>query len=584
MTKEEFKEIFENYKSNDFKENTWEDILNNWKEYAKPDCFLNDNDGNSINSWIKGEKDSYLPYFLEWKTKFLASFTVHGMSNVKIYKSNDGKFYDYYKEKGKECCDSIEDVKEDYKDKILPILKDILNAKTIDDVTNIEKNNELYKDFPCENIFKCMFFLNSLVNKSSFEVDEKKYKNDDQVKFDLLWIYRYENIEKLCRLFDIEIKDSFYENNFNVFKIAKEWAFENKEQITKEDILKLNRLLWELSVCNGDFYNFNNLNIINHGAPGTGKTYSVTKNIEFLHTVDPTNFKDYKFIQFHPSYTYQDFIEGIKPLGMENGNLKLGVCNGCFKEFCIKVRKENEELYKNYINKGISIKESDYPHYFFVVDEINRGNLSNIFGETFTLLESSYRDRDFSSSYKSKKNLVLTPLSNLIKSAYKDNDELIYKMIDGEVYFGIPFNIHFIGIMNDVDRNIDAFDLAFRRRFKWILFECNYEVIENHLSNLEYSFDDINKYVESCKKLNEFIVGEKGLKLGKIYEIGHSFFMKINDFDYNKKKVISEEMKNKLFDSYLDGTIREYARIQVDECEVDNKIKDAKREFGITVK
>ncbi|MBR1723999.1 MAG: hypothetical protein IJ723_03145, partial [Ruminococcus sp.] len=150
--------------------------------------------------------------------------------------------------------------------------------------------------------------------------------------------------------------------------------------------------------------------------------------------------------------------------------------------------------------------------------------------------------------------------------------ELAYKLIksaDGDrVVFGIPFNIHFIGMMNDVDRSIDAFDLAFRRRFKWEATYCDYNVIK---ANCGLKEDAANAFVESCKLLNYYITGEvrdkddkpnnadskKSQNLGMTYQIGHGYFLNITKIYPNSKKTLKTR-KTVLFDNYLKGTIKEY--------------------------
>ena len=260
--------------------------------------------------------------------------------------------------------------------------------------------------------------------------------------------------------------------------------------------------------------------------------------------------------------------------------------NGSLKDFCIKVRKENEDFFKNNNcsndDNGRPKHIDEWPHYYFVVDEINRGNLSNIFGETFTLLEKDYRDYDFSNpedGYKNvNNNLISTALSSVVKA--RNDENLIYKKVNDEVVFGIPFNIHFIGIMNDVDRSIDAFDLALRRRFKWITKYCNYDVINDVLIDIVNDQCNVDEYVESCKSLNKFIC-EDGLKLGKNYEIGHSFFLKISEQIYPRSRTITLDKKNSVFENYIAGTIKEYIRQIVDETEVENTLNRAREAFGI---
>ena len=383
--------------------------------------------------------------------------------------------------------------------------------------------------------------------------------------------------------------DTFLKKNQKVYETAKDYAGLDGSS-TEDDYIKLYTFLLFLSDSSyntKELSNFNNINVIFNGAPGTGKTYGVSKGIEKLQKVDGSKYKDKKYIQFHPAFSYQDFIEGIKPLGIDNsGNLKLDVVNGSLKDFCIKVRKENEDFFAangcTNDENGRPNNINEWPHYFFVVDEINRGNLSNIFGETFTLLEKDYRDYDFSkpaAGYKIiNNNLISTALSSVIKE--RNNDDLVYKKVNGEVVFGIPFNIHFIGIMNDVDRSIDAFDLALRRRFKWITKYCNYEVINDILVDKVGDQDNVKAYVDSCRALNDFIC-TNDLKLGKNYEIGHSFFLKITEQIYSRSKKITVEKKKSVFENYIAGTIKEYIRQIVDETEVDETLNRAREAFGI---
>lgn len=297
---------------------------------------------------------------------------------------------------------------------------------------------------------------------------------------------------------------------------------------------------------------FDSPNIILYGAPGTGKTYEVFKKMEFLKDVDGAVVHK---MQFHPSFTYEDFIEGIKPMGVsENGNIKFELVNGVFKKFCMKARENPEKPY------------------YFVVDEINRANLSTVFGETLSLIEKDYR-HDPDPKIDSKDNLIQTQYSSLIDELIKKDkskeDRLVYARDEnGKVAFGIPKNVYFIGMMNDVDKSIDAFDLALRRRFKWIRKDCDYDVI---LEETKYrngiGFDNIDEYVKCARALNDYISQE--LLLGKSYEFGHSFFMKMSGIA--KSTIISKHNLETLFDSHLRPTLKEYLRAFYPENEIEGK-------------
>ena len=303
-------------------------------------------------------------------------------------------------------------------------------------------------------------------------------------------------------------------------------------------------------------------NIIFYGAPGTGKTKFVKDCLDIL---DPNRART-EWVQFHSGFEYEDFIDGIKPIGIQNGNLNLALTNGIFKEFCLKAAQNTDE------------------NFFFIVDEINRADIAAVFGETLSLLEENYRGE----SIKTKN----FPLSNQ--------------------EFFIPANIYFIGMMNDVDKSIDCFDLALRRRFTWILMECDYGVIENatdkdykvkceNLNNyitndlkylVEYedetrvkiksiqSYDNAKERDEDYDKLFQNITDEEkennkkryertsALNLGRAYEIGHSYFLK-------KAKMSEQE----IWDRHIEPILREYIRTQFSDGEVEKKLETAKKIF-----
>jgi len=301
---------------------------------------------------------------------------------------------------------------------------------------------------------------------------------------------------------------------------------------------------------NHEIAHFDSPNTILYGAPGTGKTYEVTKKMEFLKEVDGAVVHK---MQFHPSFTYEDFIEGIKPMGVsENGNIKFELVNGVFKSFCMDAKNNPDK------------------DYYFVVDEINRANLSTVFGETLSLIEKDYRHDP---KNKPNDNLIQTQYSSLIDQLTKEDDskeeKLVYKRDENEkVAFGVPKNVYFIGMMNDVDKSIDTFDLALRRRFKWIRKDCDYDVI---LEETKYrngtDFNNINEYVDCAKALNDYISQE--LLLGKSYEFGHSFFMKMSGIA--KSRIISKPNLETLFDAHLRPTLKEYLRAFYPENDIEGK-------------
>ena len=296
----------------------------------------------------------------------------------------------------------------------------------------------------------------------------------------------------------------------------------------------------------------NNKNTILHGPPGTGKTYQITQYLK-----DNADEHDYKYIVFHPSYGYEDFIDGIKPIRSENEQIKLELVNGHFKQFCIDVHNRNKK----------ETDKTNLPNYYFVVDEINRANLSAVFGETLMLLEDSYRYKYFTEDGGKIDNQMNKDAGRLItlkNSKLCTKEENWFEKIDDDVLFGIPENIYFIGMMNDVDKSVDSFDLALRRRFAWIERGYDKTVIMNELG-----LEDKDKYLIGIDNLNNFLLDNLG---SSSFQLGHSYFLKVkNPPDKNAVK--------ELFDNHLKPLIKEYLRTEYPENEILGKLKLAEQAF-----
>lgn len=401
-------------------------------------------------------------------------------------------------------------------------------------------------------------------------------------------------------------------------------------------------------------------NTIFRGAPGTGKSY-LAKSIasRIVSNGSKTSYKELseqekqqiEFVQFHPSYDYSDFVEGLRPVE-KNGALGFELRNGIFKEF-VERAKENYEnsiksqedieketsieenindflensldgqefetlhgnkftissyddkrihifipnneishtlsikiddirklfaseqkfnsirevrhffgkkhatqehsyiyiLYKSLLENSVSFikpstEKETLKNYVFIIDEINRGEIAKILGELFFSIDPGYRGEDGS---------VSTQYANL----HANPDEKFY----------IPKNVYIIGTMNDIDRSVDTFDFAMRRRFRFIEIDA-----DKHIDMLDKLNDETKKQeaIKRMRSLNAVIEKEEGL--GKNYQIGAAYFLKLQTIGFEN-----------LWSDHLEPLLQEYINGVYNEKDILKKFKNAYNlmsEFG----
>jgi 5-methylcytosine-specific restriction protein B len=246
-------------------------------------------------------------------------------------------------------------------------------------------------------------------------------------------------------------------------------------------------------------------NVVLQGAPGVGKTYIARRLAHAL--IGSNDPQRIEMIQFHQSYCYEDFVQGYRPTPKGQFSLKYGV----FHQFCRRAQRD----------------ESRSAPYVFIIDEINRGNLSKIFGELMMLIEPDKRGVEYA-----------------IPLAYSE---------DADERFYIPENLHLIGMMNTADRSLAMVDYALRRRFRFMTLRPEFisAAFRDFLITAGATADLVEKIVSRMTTLNEIISADTK-NLGPGYQIGHSYFCPRNGITPD------EQWYRRVVDAEIVPLIQEY--------------------------
>ncbi|MGZ8287774.1 MAG: McrB family protein [Telluria sp.] len=370
--------------------------------------------------------------------------------------------------------------------------------------------------------------------------------------------------------------DGWYARNVHLMRQLT-LAFSSLPHDERPDALHLSVFVWQLYEYITNPFSLKK-QVIKYGSPGTGKTYSAQEDTKWQFTLWKDEFGGvgrYSYatcsetVQFHPSFGYEDFMEGLRPRLGSDGKAHLLLTNGVFKRLCIRAGAWERDLYAlpdngpalaarweslaiqdivpyaaelpgehwqfllSYPDKKRRLAEA-VPPFFIIIDEINRAELSRVLGELMYCLE-----------YRGTAGAISTQYSGL-----NDSNTGMLKVGDGFKFF-VPHNVYLIGTMNTVDRSVESFDLALRRRFRWEHVEPDLRVLRHELREHNPQWIAL---ADNLGMLNKEISCTAAL--GKDYQIGQAYVMNLR---YPRALGVSQ-VRTRVWDDSIQPLLEEYLR------------------------
>jgi 5-methylcytosine-specific restriction endonuclease McrBC GTP-binding regulatory subunit McrB len=502
--KDDFIEYIRNHKDETKIQKSYEEV----KAFKKEFVLESIQDLNLEEYDHLGSHDSFC-YYLEYKTKSISGGWFGSSRNKLFYNKQDGTY------------DNAKFIDDRYPNKTINEKFEMYKEDLYRFITEFDKNNYVATDYRVlpngANYIKsklvsiyhtetilCIDSINILRKIAVyFGLNQNQY--NDSIEFNIAILSLFEDESNNLSLSTWTLSDilwQYYQEYIN------EDVTENQaevEDIEDESESEIDSLLFMDDAQINDIVKLliKKKNLILQGSPGVGKTFSIDKIVKSNFEIDDAK-QQILMIQFHQSFSYEEFIEGLRPNINDNG---FDIKPGIFKSFIEEYVTPNPEK-----------------DYFLIIDEINRGNLSKIFGELLLLIESDKRGPN-----------------HTVKLPYSNEN------------FYVPKNLYIIGTMNTADRSLALIDYALRRRFSFVDLKPMFDSdkFNSFLNQKGLKQKQVNKINSTMLTINEEIKND----LGENFEIGHSYFVSntIEDFDQWYQNIMKYDILPLLKEYYFDN-------------------------------